>query len=220
MVTRRLYYYTSQQYGLQSLNDKKLKIARFTELNDPFDWIGLAVDTPTKRRELRKLKRKFDQTNGLLCMSTDWDVPLLWSHYAEKHKGLCLGFEVREEDWVEVDYVDERPTVEDYGKTSITALTLHDIHKIMETKGKDWEYEVEFRKFIKLGTPDLRTGLYFEAFSDQMKLVSIHVGERSTMSKAWIRALVEHNGGDIEFVKVRAAHQSYRVIKANQDHWK
>lgn len=215
-----LYYYTSQQYGIQSLNDTRLKIARFTELNDPFDWIGIATNTLQQRRELRKLKQKFDLTNGLLCMSTSWDVPLLWSHYADKHKGMCMGFEVDEEDWVEVDYVDERPTLQTYNRQSITSLRLSDINNLMKTKGRDWEYEAEFRKFIKLGEPDLRTGLYFHPFSDEMKLVSVHVGERSTVPRAWMKALIESIDDRIEIHKVRSAHRTYKIIKDLADNWK
>jgi hypothetical protein len=216
----RLYYYTSQQYGIQSLNDRRLKIARFTELNDPFDWIGIATNTAQHRRELRKLKQKFDLTNGLLCMSTSWDVPLLWSHYADKHRGICLGFEVDEDDWEQVDYVDERPTLQTYNRPSVTSLRLSDIHHLMKTKGGDWKYEAEYRKFIRLGAPDLRTGLYFQPFSTGMKLISIHVGERSSVPRSWIKGLVEHNGGTIEMQKVRTAYRSYKVVLDSPQNWK
>lgn len=216
----RLYYYTSHQYGIQSLTDKRIKIARFTELNDPFDWIGIATNGLEERRAIRKLRRKFDRTNGLLCMSTSWRVPLLWSHYAEKHKGICLGFDVPDNEWVQVDYVENRPTLDDYSATSATALTLDNIKDIMRKKGPDWAYEAEYRKFIPLRVPDLRTGIYFQPFSDEMKLVSVHVGERSTISKAWMKALVDYNGRDIEMMKVRSAFRTYSILPDAATNWK
>lgn len=33
---------------------------------------------------------------GLLCFCETWQSPLLWNHYADRHKGICLGFDVRE----------------------------------------------------------------------------------------------------------------------------
>jgi hypothetical protein len=40
-------------------------------------------------------------------MSRSWENPVLWSHYAEGHKGVCLGFDVKEELLEEVKYADE-----------------------------------------------------------------------------------------------------------------
>jgi hypothetical protein len=33
----------------------------------------------------------------LLCFSADWSHPLIWAHYSDKHRGLCLGFEIPSE---------------------------------------------------------------------------------------------------------------------------
>ena len=36
---KRLYYYTGKQWGIKSLWEKRLKIARYQDLNDPFELI-------------------------------------------------------------------------------------------------------------------------------------------------------------------------------------
>lgn len=36
----RLYHFTSQKFGLLALKDRRLKIARINELNDPFEFLG------------------------------------------------------------------------------------------------------------------------------------------------------------------------------------
>lgn len=33
---------------------------------------------------------------GILCLGTDYANPLLWSHYGDQHKGLCIGYSVPE----------------------------------------------------------------------------------------------------------------------------
>ena len=39
----RLHYFTTAQFGLEAIRDKRLKIARINELNDPFEFLGLAL---------------------------------------------------------------------------------------------------------------------------------------------------------------------------------
>lgn len=33
----------------------------------------------------------------MLCFSRNWRNPVQWSHYADRHRGLCLGFDVADE---------------------------------------------------------------------------------------------------------------------------
>jgi hypothetical protein len=32
------------------------------------------------------------QGHGVLSLAERWDCPLMWSHYAEEHNGLCIGY--------------------------------------------------------------------------------------------------------------------------------
>lgn len=54
-----------------------------------------------------------DARFGLLCFSEVWDSILLWSHYAEKHAGIVLGFDVSADRsrFLPVDYVSLREIV-------------------------------------------------------------------------------------------------------------
>ena len=41
--------------------------------------------------------RSFPKTSALraiLCFSRNWDNLLLWSHYGDRHMGVCLGFDI------------------------------------------------------------------------------------------------------------------------------
>ena len=44
----------------------------------------------------------------MLCFSFKWSNPVLWAHYADKHKGICLGFDVPDDNVQRVKYVDTR----------------------------------------------------------------------------------------------------------------
>ena len=70
---------------------------------------------------------------------------LMWSHYGDSHKGICLVFKV---DKVpnrlrKVIYQDTIPEVEYVEKTNALEILL--------TKSPGWEYEGEYREFNKDG---------------------------------------------------------------------
>ena len=101
----RLYHFIDTQWGLEDLGKKHLKIARINELNDPFEFMGIDLSDDKSRELMRGLKDYLNQKYGLLCFSKGWQNPLLWSHYADSHKGLCLGFDVLDD----IPGVSEKP---------------------------------------------------------------------------------------------------------------
>lgn len=40
----------------------------------------------------RELRRHYER--GVCCFSTSYSNPLLWSHYGDQHKGLCIGYKL------------------------------------------------------------------------------------------------------------------------------
>jgi len=80
----RAYHLTSAEHGISSISLRRLKFARFSEANDPFELMALN----SHKREIRQLLRRFKASQnskmGLLCFSKNWTDPLLWSHYATK----------------------------------------------------------------------------------------------------------------------------------------
>ncbi len=90
----RLYHFTNAEYGLSNLREKHLKISRIDQLNDPFEFMGADLSNGDLRKEIEISKDRYNETMGLLCFSKNWDNPVQWGHYADGHKGLCLGFDV------------------------------------------------------------------------------------------------------------------------------
>ncbi|NTE83733.1 DUF2971 domain-containing protein [Agrobacterium tumefaciens] len=209
----RLYYYTSQHYGLAAIRDKRLKIAKYTELNDPFDFIGVATGSLKDRNVLKRLRERISEKEGILCMCRTWVDPLMWGHYAEKHKGICLAFEVDTKDWTRVDYVEERPKLSDYNKTTVSRLSDDDISDIAIKKFKKWEYEKEYRRFIPLEKPDYVDGHYFANFDSSMVLKGVMFGERTTVQLDQLKAILEENRG-LKAMYTRAAFKSFTVVEA------
>lgn len=93
---------------------------------------------------LREEKEQFKMT----CFSRISDETLMWSHYAEKHSGICIGFKFPidyQEKFIlcGVRYENEVKPIDgatDFLRTSLYWLT---------TKSKRWDYENEVRAITK-----------------------------------------------------------------------
>lgn len=85
---------------------------------------------------------------GVISYSTDDVNQLLWSHYASNHTGMCLVFEVPQENEIfirRVKYEDTLPKIEYKNEESLISKGLIEI---TTTKSKNWSYEKEFRQLF------------------------------------------------------------------------
>lgn len=181
------------------------------ELNDPFEFLAVDLSDQRFREVMEKTKPKISKTNGILCFCKTWTHPILWSHYADKHKGICLGFEVPPSAINEIDYVDQR-----LNKPDIPDEPL--MKKLLLTKFKHWEYEQEYRAY--LGLTDETNGLYFADFSENLSLKSIIVGAQSEITRAEISQTLGSLSKNVEVFKARAGFKSFEVERnENESMW-
>ena len=126
-----------------------------------------------------KVQREFAATKfGIFSVSTKIDNILLWSHYSDLHKGICIRFSCKkfrefiETDcvkndliihWDYVDYQNEYPTLNPFEFEKIESYT-----KSLLIKSKDWKYENELR-FILFDFPD-KTLIVPDGIIDQVIL--------------------------------------------------
>lgn len=72
----------------------QMYFARAEILNDPFDGLTYA---PKYNRILNHPKfiepLHLIEIWSVVCFSTKWDNPTMWSHYADNYKGICLGYD-------------------------------------------------------------------------------------------------------------------------------
>src|SRR5258708_10893670 len=104
----RVYKFLDAHFGLKSLSEKRLKISTLHDLNDPFELIPYDLSDRTHRLALQMTRSQLGQNRGVLCFSANWKDPVLWAHYSNKHRGLCLGFELADALCHRVKYVSER----------------------------------------------------------------------------------------------------------------
>jgi len=93
----------------------------------------------------RKIRDSLNESIGILCLSTNKDSLLMWSHYADEYSGAVIEFDDNHEFFkgkIDVDYRTHRPIkdissyISDEKAIPIAELCV---------KSKEWEYESEVR---------------------------------------------------------------------------
>lgn len=212
-IPMRLYHFTSKKWGLLDLRERRLKIALISQLNDPFEFLGGDLSDREHRNTMVSMKKAMSKNTGLLCFCKNWKNPVQWAHYADHHKGLCLGFDVVDEFLSAIDYKQDRfPAPDNETETSFLVQSFF-------TKFSHWSYEEEYRLFRPL--TNKINGHYFSNFSENMQLKQVIVGCRSAITRTDISLALGNMQHDVEIFKSRPAFRSFNIVR-NEDEslWK
>jgi hypothetical protein len=204
----RLYHFTTGKFGLDDLCNKRLKIAQFDDLNDPFELKSVNLCDPLharafdETRDFEGYKSTMARRYGVLCFSEDKTDVLQWSHYADRHRGICLGFDVSgsQGKFGQVQYVTERLPWPD-------KLDIAFSWKLLTTKSKAWEYEREWRVFLELrdGIWSECAGrmLYFADFGPELALRDVILGAASRISVSEVLQAMQDYAGTVQVSRMR-----------------
>jgi hypothetical protein len=203
----KVYKFLDSKFGLKSINERRLKISRFDDLNDPFELIPYRLRNPQNRWALNATRKQLGQGNGMLCFSTTWRDPVLWAHYADKHQGLCIGFEVKKGRYKRIEYIPKRlPFPRSFSLNDVNVAKV-----ILYTKYHNWKYEKEVRVFVSL--EDAENGLYFSDFGEMLSPFIVIAGARCKLTKDEIvNALGTFKKG-IEVIKARPGFTKFEIVK-------
>jgi hypothetical protein len=199
----RVYKFLDAKYGLKTLLQKRVKISTVDDLNDPFELEAYEITERKERTGWRKARKILGSQRGLMCFSADWRDPVIWAHYSDKHKGLCLCFEIPDNSGRKVQYVNARLKLSD-------ALAVENADAWLYTKYENWAYEREIRCWTTLDTPS--QGLYFMEFGPSLKLVEVIAGARCMLTKGIILEAVKPLN-DIKLIKARAGFHRFEVVE-------
>ena len=209
----RVYHFINQEHGLDDLRTRRLKIATILELNDPFELFAINHSDESVRRAFRVMKEELAQSKGLLCFSRSWRNPVQWSHYADKHRGICLGFDVPDELLGRVSYSRKRLVAETEQLVSPHQVDSETARQFLFTKYAHWRYEDEVRCFVNLEQRDPETNLYFTEFSPQLNLREVIVGACSNLTRATVNQALGDNLDQVAVFKVRLAFKTFKVVR-------
>ena len=216
----RVYRFLSEKYAELAIKEKRLKVSIINDLNDPFEFqAGFYNPTRTLKKQFKDYKDKVSKTYGILSFSKDWRNPILWSHYADSHKGIALGFELPSYKAIEVKYLKERPLFK--GDTLKIAPDNFDwehnqfLKRIVNIKFKSWGYEDEVRSIHLLTKLTYEKPYYFKTFANDLILKEVIIGCRSKYKDEKMIKLLSDNKG-VRLIGSRMAYKSYKVVQNKQ----
>lgn len=180
---------------------------RLQEKNRKYEVLKRIVKTGEFHTELLK-------TVGVLSLSRTCNDILMWSHYADNHKGFVVGFHYTDFDSPsydlgianllphEVEYNDTRP-VFNFAKSD-------SIMDCLMVKSKQWKYEQEERVFTTIEKPDVYK------YDKQNRLYSVIAGAKITTEnlkilKNAVKKASDELGKEIKFKQARLSSTSYKI---------
>ena len=194
---RRVYHFLCAKWALDNIRKKRIKISTFANLNDPFELQAAKFGYA----ELDKyLTDHFEKRCGLLCFCLGWFNPVMWAHYADRHKGIVLGFDVPSNQVKTVRYV-KTPVIMNISDQLVDAV--HDpkrrspnllvelqpcLEKKICTKHAGWSHEQEVRTLPNLWNEE--NARYFAPFDEDLCLREVILGARCEEQDEDVRNLV------------------------------
>jgi Protein of unknown function (DUF2971) len=115
--------------------------------------------------EIERMTQELVDYLGILSLSTKRDSILMWSHYANGHKGFCLEFDAEKEPFRAaraVRYLRDRRSYRPFATSD-----KENAENLVLAKYQDWDYEAEWRIVIPKGretysfAPEALTGVIF-----------------------------------------------------------
>jgi len=209
----RVYHLLSAKYAIENLKKQRLKVSLFADLNDPFELLSVELSELANRKKFQELKKDINGKKGVLCFSRNWNNPVLWSHYGDKHKGICLGFDTPDTLLKKVIYKGERLPSDVEKELNEGNLNGRVEEKLLITKFEHWQYEEEERVILPLDKAYKEKELYFVNFCDNLKIKEVIVGARCKINKAELEKSIETSLSAVLSTKARLAFKTFEVTK-------
>ena len=208
----RVYHLMPPEHAISNIALRRIKLAKFANLNDPFELLSANFRSPKVRAAVTRFKDDFGQKNGLLCFSGDWLSPALWSHYATNHTGICFGINLKKARARKIDYVQQRISVTLNSGGTVPLLDKKIQDTLLYTKSHHWAYEEEIRAVMPLANATEEGGLHFFTFDNEIAVAEIVLGMHCKYSVADIRKLVGGSFPGAVAFKARPAIKYFSMV--------
>jgi hypothetical protein len=164
---------------------------------------------------IRKLIMEEFSQQGVLSLASRWDCPLMWSHYADQHQGICIEYSLAEhacETIFPVRYARRRSIrISELASWKLEGSS-ESAESIRQTfffsKAPQWRYEREWRVLAN------RTGEQPAPF----RIASVYFGLRCSYAVTTnIVKLFENSGRSIKFYDIVAKDESFGLARRSVD---
>lgn len=129
-------------------------------------------------------------SKGILSLAEDSNCPLMWSHYADNHKGLCLGYSIPENVKNKVRRINYTSDSREIKTSQIQRMLNGDNaakreieDSIFLRKASPWAYEKEWRMISNIGLQNASLYLSDIIFGLRCKDTTIYTVMKSLLGR-------------------------------------
>jgi len=176
--------------------NKRLSKLGYGKSDIDLEMIDLLRQKDSRMKTGSELIEKSLKSMGLYCLTTKPDNILMWSHYADSHKGFCIEFDTHpkryspDQHFRKVSYLRRYPKLTPFDfepcgycdnckQSRSVSLDKYincefigkNFNTLVGTKSKDWEYEDEYR----VAHEGLNNGQVSEGFLWPMQKLGLSV---------------------------------------------
>ncbi len=126
------------KYVIDIFLNQRLYSSSFRNLNDNFE--GQFYSDGFEEPKRYRLNPRKQQHLSICSFSKNYTSHLMWSHYADGHRGIVIGFDIDES-----KYLIENVKYNGLANFQILPNKFDDIKLIFLNKLKEWKYEEESR---------------------------------------------------------------------------
>ena len=197
-----LYRYTSlNEHTIDSLFRAEVYMVPASKMNDVFE--GAAYGTDSSEQDNMRAVEELQNAVYLKSFSIAEDDNLMWGHYGDAHKGVCIGYDFSKADeqvkchLYPVQYSDKR-----FSTQNVENVAQHPF--LYLRKSRDWKYEKEFRLIYKEWElpegNDLRLGCICE----------VRFGLRTPAED--MAKVINILGPDMKFYRTKQEENSFKLV--------
>lgn len=231
---RELYKYYSGDFNvIEHLKNPSIKLATTKSLNDPFE-VQLSNELANKlterrlasysktfiknvisREDLKKSYEKISEQYGVISLTETHRNILMWAHYANSHKGVCIGYKttfIEELNYREHPVIDEWRGIYTPEKIRYDSkrfeLKIDDettenesIMQAMLKKSDDWIYEKEHRCIVPFH------------MADRFKVIGRNSGTVELIAKNESLNLIEKISDELGYKSLRSGLSHIRQMR-------
>jgi len=197
-----------------------MRVGRVSEFNDPFEWrLGFTGIVPEGEEVVEmcmlNVIRELSSVFGVICFTDLVKDPVLWSHYADHHRGVAFECDYTITAHLhKVLYTDDRPVIDARMLNNPIGLQedlLALAKKMISQKALSWSYEREYRVHVPLSECQIGGGHYFQRIPNSF-LTRVILGYRCQLEEGYVRKALDLAGlFDTKVVRARMEQASYKI---------
>lgn len=174
-------------------------------------------------------KNKSQNYFNIFCFSRNYNNILMWSHYADEHKGICIGFNIShvdensltlkcKENYIDINktkgfnnlpvfhvvYSKERPV-----PYNIIKSKHQELRDFIYSKSIDWKYEEEYRIVLQ---DDVLLSNPVKIELNEIKEIIFGL-RMDDKEKIMLKKLIKSNIDDIDIYEMVKTNRSYEIVR-------